>query len=358
MTIMNRYLTRLFCTMAGITIPGLAGIYLLVYFIENVDDFLEANTPFIKIAEYFLLLLPGLIYETAPLAILLAALLSTMIITRNMEMLALRSSGIAPRTIAMPFFTTAAIFSVILLITNIAAIPQARSRAAYIKASAVSPTRTSGSLIGTRLFYRAPDSIIKAETITSNAARLKNVHWYFFSHDYALKGVITAAEAEFVRGTWRFHRGIATQGEDAAAVSFFKTIEKKLDVSPEDFTAVRKPPEEMDIPSLITTVMRLRTHDLPCSELETQLWGELLYPFLSVLLLMVGLPLTISRIKGAISISFGIGMAIGLSTWVLWNIAMVMGKSGAVPGFLAPLMVEGVVAGTGLFLMKKKGVLY
>ena len=355
MTILNRYLIRLFCVMMCITIPGLTGIYLLVHFVENVDEFLDAGADVWKTAEYFLLLLPGLVYELAPLAILLAALLSTMLITKNMEMLALRSSGISPRAIGRPFFITAGVLSFILLCMYAFVIPQANSRAAAIKSSVTTNSGTRGTLIGSRLFFRGPDNILKAEVITPDATRLMNVHWYFFNSDYTLREIIAAKQAQFTMGKWLFEKGVTAGGGDSAGAFFFEKLERELPASPEDFIAVKKPADQMDIVTLAATVHHMRTAGLPCGELETRLWGEILYPFLSVLLLMVGLPLTVSRIKGALSMSFGLGMAIGLSTWVIWNIAMIMGKSGALPGFFAPVMVEALIAGAGMYIMRIKG---
>jgi len=340
--------------MLCITIPGLTGIYLLVHFIENGDEFLDSGADALVTVQYFLLLVPGLIYELAPLAILLAALLSTMLITKNMEMLALRSSGISPRTIGRPFFITAGIVSIILLCMYAFVIPQANSRAATIKASVTSNTRSGGTLIGSRLFFRGPDNILKAEVITPDATALKEIHWYFFNPDYSLRQLIAAKQAKFINGQWLFSDGVTTGGREIN-VRFFKTLQRKLPASPEDFIAIKKPADQMDLVTLAATVHHMRMAGLPCGELETRLWGEILYPFLSVLLLMVGLPLTISRIKGALSMSFGLGMAIGLSTWVLWNVAMTMGISGAVPGFLAPLLVMALIACTGMYIMRVKG---
>ncbi len=351
MTILNRYLTRLFLAMLSVTVPGLAGIYLLVHFMENVDDFLEAGAPAAETVRYFLLLIPGLVYETAPLSILLAALLSTMLITRNMEMLALRSSGIAPRTIARPFFITTALLSALLLLMNIFLIPRARSMAAAIRKT--SNISGGGSLIGNSLFYRGPDSILKAETLNSEATRLKNVRWFMTGSDCSLKGMIAARHARFRDGAWHFSHGVrVTEGPEA---KFFKNFSIKANPTPGDLAAIRKPAEEMGIPELFNIVIHMKRAGLPCGDLETVLWSSLLYPFLSLLLLMTGLPITISRIKGAISQSLGLGMAMGLATWVLWNLALVLGRSGAVPGFLAPLAVEAAMGATGIWVMRKFG---
>ncbi len=356
MTILNRYLTRLFCMMMGITIPGLTGIYLLVHFIENVDEFLDAGTDTYIIIKYFLLLIPGLVYELAPLAILLAGLLSTMLITKNMEMLALRSSGISPRAIARPFFITALAASFCLLCLYAFVIPQANSEAASIKASVTSTGANRGTLIGSQLFYRGTSSILKAEVTRPDATELRNVMWYFFNDDYTLKKMIAAKQARFLNGMWHFSTGITTSGGNGR-VSFFQTLVIRLSATPQDFVSVKKPADQMDIATLASAVHHMRMQGLPCGELETKLWGHILYPFLSVLLLMVGLPLTISRIKGALSMSFGLGMAIGLSAWILWNLLMTLGVSGTLPGFLAPLLTLFLVGGTGLFSMRRYGML-
>ncbi len=356
MTILDRYLIRLFCVMMSITIPGLTGIYLLVHFIENVDEFLSAGAETALMVKYFLLLIPGLVYELAPLSILLAGLLSTMLITKNMEMLALRSSGISPRTIAKPFFFTAIAVSFLLLCMYLFLIPQANSKAAVIKTSVISPGGSRGTLIGSQLFFRGAGSILKADVLSPDASRLGNIMWYFFESDYSLQKMIAARKASFENGMWNFEQGITARGDEAENVKFFEIMAQKLPYVPADFISVKKPADQMDVVTLAAAVHHMRMEGLPCGELETRLWGHILYPFLSVLLLMVGLPLTISRIKGALSMSFGLGMAIGLSAWVLWNIAMTLGISGAVPGFLAPLLTESIVALAGVWVMRRHGM--
>jgi lipopolysaccharide export system permease protein len=91
MSVLSRYLLRNFFLMFALVLPGLIGIYLLVEVFERLDDFIEENAPMFSALAYFFLSIPKIFYELTPLAVLLAGLLSIMLLSRHMELLAMRS---------------------------------------------------------------------------------------------------------------------------------------------------------------------------------------------------------------------------------------------------------------------------
>src|SRR6185295_8987016 len=105
MTILFRYLLREYGKIFTMCFSGLMTIYLVIDFFEKVRRFLHYNADWLDILTYFLLKAPAISYQIAPLAILMATLLTFGLLSRSHEITAMRSCGISLRWIITPFLS-------------------------------------------------------------------------------------------------------------------------------------------------------------------------------------------------------------------------------------------------------------
>jgi len=355
MSVLSRYLLRNFFLMFALVLPGLVGIYLLIEVFERLDDFIEANAPMSSALAYFLLSIPKILYELTPLAVLFAGLLSIMLLSRHMEILAMRSLGVKPREVILPLLLAALFLSAILVTLKASYIPKATERAMAIFQVDVKKRPPRGILKGNRLFFLGENSIWATELASPDARRLKNVQWFSFDNRYVITQLVAAYEAIYSGNKWVFKNGMRKlrTGESTYSVKAFGSLDLDLAEAPEDFVAVETPPAQMDIVSLWRSVQRLKQSGYSAKEQETALWGQILYPFLGCSLLLVGLSITLFRERGRLSLGLGLGVVIGFAAWVTWSFALTLGKTGTVPAFFAPWIVHLVLITIGLALMRR-----
>ncbi|PXF56435.1 MAG: hypothetical protein C4B58_13485 [Deltaproteobacteria bacterium] len=356
MSVLSRYLLRNFFTFFALVLMGSMGIYLLIEIFERLDDLIEANSPLSSTLTYFFLSIPHILYELTPLATLLAGLLSIMLLSKYMELLAMRSIGVKPWKVILPLLLAAFFLSSILIILQAFYIPKATVRAQEILQMDFQNRPLRGIVKENRLFYLGDNSIWATELGSPDAQRLKNVQWFSYDKEYVIKQLVAASEAIYSGDEWIFKHGLRklrNEKESTYSVDTFETLNLDLAEAPEDFVAIKTPPAQMDMVSLWRSIQRLKKSGYSAKEQETVFWGQILYPFLGCTLLLVGLPLTMSRDRGGLSIGLGLGVAIGFIAWVTWSFALALGTTGTVPAFFAPWMVHLVLITMGYALMRR-----
>jgi lipopolysaccharide export system permease protein len=356
MSVLSRYLIRHFATILGLVLPGLIGIYLLIEAFEKLDDLIEAKASVTTGLSYFLLSIPRIIFELAPLATMLAGVLSVMLLSRHAEIVALRTLGVKPWRVLSPFLLLAGCLSVGMLAAQTSCIPAATARADALWQVEVKGRHPKGVLQGDRLFYRGEKGIWTTELASPDACQLKKVHWILLDDDFKVRQLVTASEAVYTDGRWTFRNGLLetrTEGDSVLTPRRFDSLSLESAEVPADFVALQRPAAETDLISLWRNVRRLKASGFDAQEQETVLYGQILYPFLGVSLLLLGLPLTLTRRRGGLGTGLGLGLAFGFAAWVSWGFALTLGKTGAVPAILAPSGVHLILAGCGAALIKK-----
>ena len=123
MTILFRYILREYMKIFFMCFSGLMTIYLVIDFFEKVRRFLRYDAHALDVLAYFALKTPGISFQIAPLAILMATLLTIGVLSRSHEITAMRSCGISLYWIASPFLFFGLILGVVLLLFTSTVIP-------------------------------------------------------------------------------------------------------------------------------------------------------------------------------------------------------------------------------------------
>ncbi|MBW2561465.1 MAG: LptF/LptG family permease, partial [Deltaproteobacteria bacterium] len=95
MTILDRYILKEFIKMFALILVSLAGLYLIVDFFERIRMFLSNHASLGQMASYFLLTLPMILSQMIPIGVLLSALLSFGILSKNCEITAMKANGLS-----------------------------------------------------------------------------------------------------------------------------------------------------------------------------------------------------------------------------------------------------------------------
>src|SRR6266508_3908694 len=112
----------------GMCLSGLMTVYLVVDFFEKIRRFIRYDVELATLAEYFALRMPAIFFQIAPLAVLMATLLTLGVFSRNREITAMRSCGISLPRIAAPFFLFSAAVACVLFLFSAVIIPYATAQ--------------------------------------------------------------------------------------------------------------------------------------------------------------------------------------------------------------------------------------
>jgi lipopolysaccharide export system permease protein len=360
MPILFRYLLREYAKIFFMCFAGLMTIYLVVDFFENVRRFLRYDAQWLDVLTYFLLKMPGISFQIAPLAILMATLLTFGLFSRNHEITAIRSCGISLAWITSPFLAFAFCMTMILLLFSSTVIPLATNEAEEIRVVRIEKKPPSATLTLTQPWARVDaDTILHVKSVAIGGTALGGVQIFHFDRAFRLVEVTEAEEARYANRAWTLYRGFHRRFKQDGTVMVrqFDQRPTSLTLIPNDFTgALAGESESMTFNDIRGYTRRLYQDGSQFRHLLTDYYGRIAFPFVTIIMVLVGIALSLRRsgIRGG-SMAVGIGQAlvIGFFYWATHSVAIAFGRGGALPPMVAAWMTNALFLSYGLYLMLK-----
>ncbi len=109
--IIDTYIVNTFFFYFVVLLGGLVAMVEVFTFFELLSDILRNSIPLSKVFSYLFFLAPKLIYDTAPMAVLVATLVTLGLLAKHNEITALKASGVSLYRVALPVLITCAFLS-------------------------------------------------------------------------------------------------------------------------------------------------------------------------------------------------------------------------------------------------------
>ena len=359
MTILFQYMLRELAKVFGMCLSGLMTVYLVVDFFEKIRRFIRYDVELVTLAEYFVLRMPAIFFQIAPLAMLMATLLTIGVFSRNREITAMRSCGISLTRIAAPFFLFSAVVAGVLFLFSAVIIPYATAQADYVKTARIEKKPSGPAVKTDRSWIQIGDrTLMNFDMVEPDGSTLHGVSLYQLGEDFRLLRVTEAKGAHYTAQGWVLldgtHRKLLPGG--LVQVEAFEHAPIPLSQTPEDFsTWLSTETEEMTLADLRTYTNRLHKDGYNVSRFLTDYHGRIAFPFVSLIMVMVGMALSLrqSGVRGrGMAMGIGLALAIGFFYWAAHSVAIALGHSGklapVIAGWLANILFFSF--GSALFL--------
>lgn len=360
MTILFRYLLREYAKIFFMCFAGLMTIYLVVDFFEKVRGFLTHDASWLDILTYFALKIPAISFQIVPLAVLMATLLTLGLLSRNNEITALRSSGISLPWITSPFLAFAVVTALVLLLFSSTVIPLASNKAEEIRVIDIEKKPPSAVLKLSQPWARVDaDTVLHVTSLARGGDTLAGVQLFHFDGGFHLIDMTEAAEARYTEGTWTLNKGFQRRFNRDSTVTLIEFDQKPIHLAliPSDFiSGLAGDSESMTFRDIRASWGRLYQPGLQFTRLLTDYYGRIAFPFVTIIMVLVGIALSLRRsgVRGS-SMAIGIGQAllVGFLYWATHSIAIAFGRGGALPPMVAGWLTNVLFLSYGLYLMLK-----
>lgn len=360
MTILSRYIFKEVSKIFLMCFAGLMTIYLVIDFFEKVRRFLKHDAELYDILMFFVYISPGIAFQMAPVAVLMATVLAMGLLSRNNEITAMRAAGISLFRMALPFLGFATLVSVGLFIISAVLAPLGNLRAEYIKAVHVEQKNPTTMFQSERAWLQIGNqTLMNYQTVESAGSVLKGVSLYHLAQDFALTEFIEAKEIHYDPPGWTLHQGFQrTLFPDGT----FKAIpfdRKKIDIHqiPEDFqTWLSFKSKEMTLVDLKAYAIRLQRDGYNFARYLTDYYGRVAFPFVSLVMALVGMALSLKGAGsrgGGMAVGIGQALMIAFLYWTIHSVALALGRSGALMPVLAGWFANIVFLSFGMYLFLK-----
>jgi lipopolysaccharide export system permease protein len=360
MKILFRYMLREFARIFLMCFAALLTIYLIIDFFEKVRRFLRYDSGFIAILTYFALKIPAISLQIAPLAILMATLLTLGLLSRNNEITAMRSCGISLFWIASPFLLFATGVALILLAFSSTIIPLASEKAEEVRLIQIEKHPAPMTVKATKPWARiSADALMRINEIGVGGETLRGLQFFHFDHAFRLRQMTEAAEAHYTPEGWVLSKGNHRRFQPDNTVDLILFAEQSVDIPliPFDFsTSLAGNSETMTFRQIRNYVGRFQDEGLSFARLLTDYYSRVAFPLVTVIMVLVGIALSLRRsgVRGG-SMAMGIGQAfiVGFCYWTTHSIAIALGRGGVLVPMLAGWLANLLFLSFGLYLLLK-----
>ena len=338
MALLAQYVRKSYIRNFLLSATAFSGTYLLIDFIEKVDNFIDKSAPLSILILYFMSSIPLIFIRIAPIAVLMAAFMTIGNLSKTGEITAMRAGGLSLIRIARPLLTITLIITIgIVLIQELAVPVSARTMKeiwnVQIKGEA------GPQIVRDKVWYRSDNQMIYIDQAQSGTGRLRGITIFDLDERFNIEKRVDADRAEFKENNWLFYDTIERRFDTKSGELTDRITTKKAVIpfnkTPENFKHVEATLGELTFFDLRREINRLQAEGYNTVRHQVDMHTHIAAPFACLVMVLLGIPFALHRGRSA-SLASGIviSILIGVSYFILNSVATVFGYSGV----LAPLI--------------------
>jgi lipopolysaccharide export system permease protein len=334
MNVLTRYLVKEILKGSFLSILFLLTLFNLFTFTDEMKDLGKGSYGLKEIALYLALTSPRVFYELVPASALLGSLFILGAMANNRELIAMQAAGLSVPGIIRAVMTAGVVLVVISIGVGEYIAPLTERQAQLLKSVAKHDTVRTGTLYG--IWLREKNKFINVRKIESNGD-LADISIYELNENRRLQSALHAEQATFLGNEqWQLKqiRQSDISKEKMRAVTY---PEQHLSssIAPDILNITVVSPDNLSVLELARYVDFLKQNRQKSQVFELALWGRLVNPFVTFVMLMISAPFVIGVRRG---ISVGARMIIGVVIGLGFNIVdKIVGHLGLIYELNAPL---------------------
>ena len=357
--ILDEYVVREFLNMFFLVLAGFVLLMLVFTFFDLVGDIIRNHIAMSTVGDYLINLTPSMLYQIAPLAVLIAVLVTFGVLNRNSEIIAMKATGISLYRLVIPIVSIAVILAVSLFLFDQYYLPQANRRQEALRNIIKGrPPQTFLHPEQNWIFGQPrpgePGRIFYYQFFDPERNEFANLSVFEFDPStFQLTRRIFAARAvwDADTGTWRFQNGWLRDIQGANKVEFreFKqTSFSEIHEDPGYFKKESQQSQEMNFGQLDSYIRDLSQSGFDTKRLRVALWHKLAYPLIAVVMAVLAIPFALSMGRRGSLTGIAVAIAVALAYFVVNGLFGAMGNVNYLPAALAawsPDILFGLVGG-------------
>jgi LPS export ABC transporter permease LptF/LPS export ABC transporter permease LptG len=358
-TLLDDYVLRDFFVYLGMILSSFLVLVLVFTLFELLGDILRNQVPARVVAEYLLNVTPYLLYNVAPLVMLLAVLVTFGLMQRSNEITAIKATGVSIYRIVTPVIVVAAVLAAGLFFADQFYLPHANKRQ---------------EALHNQIKGKPPQTYLRPDRKWIFGQNSDIYYYQFFDPDRDQFGNVTVFQVDRTsfaitrrihaeRAQWEdnLHRWEYKQGWDrslhVSAIVNYRPFDvatfPELTETPSYFKKEVKQYTEMNYEELRRYIRDLQQSGFDVVRLRVQLHKKLSYPLITLIMAVLAIPFSVSTgKKGAIT---GVAVAVGIAVFytVVSRLFEAMGDLSQLPPALAAWSPDLIFILMGGYLILK-----
>ena len=361
--ILDEYILREFVAMFALVLAGFVLLMIVFTFFDLVGDILRNHIALSVVGEYLVNLTPSMLYNIAPLAVLIAALVTFSVMNRNSEIVAIKATGISLYRLIVPIVTMAAVLAVTLFLFDQYYLPQANRRQEALRNEIKGrPTQTylhpeQKWMFGPKPLPGEPGRIFYYEFFDPDRNEFANLSVFEFDPaTFQLTRRIFSKRVVWSRDSagWVFENGWVRDVQGANVTdyrTFLETSFPGIHATPDYFKKEALQSQEMNFGQLDHYIRELQQSGFDTKRLSVALWHKLSYPLIAVVMAVLAIPFALSMGRRGSITGVAVAIAVSLSYIVIDNLFGAMGYVNYLPASMSAWSADVLFGLAGGYLL-------
>ena len=358
-SILDIYIAGQYLRILAMTTVGLLGIFYISTFIDLSDKVFKGQAPLSQIGEYLFWATPQFLSYVVALAVLLAALVTVGLLTKNSELIVMRACGISLYRTALPIVAFALLASAMLFALEEKLLAASNQRAEQLNHLIRTGAPLASGIVNRQWLVGKDGEVYHYQYFDLRNRQLNGLSVFQFdpkTHD--LRSRIFAGRATYapqttpagVMAEWRLENGWQRDFDPAAPqTSKYVPITNAQAVfePAEYFGKEARDPEMMNFGQLRGYIKELQASGYNVIKDQVWLQRKLAFPFVTLVMTLIAVPFAVTTGRRGAMYGIGVGIVLALVYWTMISIFAAFGQGGLISPVLAawaPNIIFGAAA--------------
>lgn len=356
--LMDLYILRRF----GSHFILLMGVFIFLFetftFFELLDDIARHHVPFLTVINYFRYLTPYLVYQLAPLAALVAVLVTLGVMSKNNEVVAWKASGISLYRLAVPLLLAGVALSAAMIALDDTYLPYANQRQDSLR-NQIKGRPPQTYTRPQRWIFGENDKIYNYDLFDPSQNLFGGLSVVELDPaDFQVRRRVYAARAQWSDSgrVWILQDGWVRDfaGSTVARFEPFRVAAlSDLNEPPSYFNREVRQAFQMSWHELRGYIESLHRAGFDVAALTVQWHVKLAFPIIAPISILLAIPFAfMTGTRGAVG-GIALGVGIGIAYWSISRLFEAMGGVGQLPPFLAAWSPDAIFFFLGSYFFFK-----
>jgi LPS export ABC transporter permease LptG len=351
--LLDVYVARQYLRILGMTVIAMLGLFYISTFIDLSDKWFKGQTTFAQILSFLWWSTPQFMAYIIALAVLLSALVTIGVLTKNSELIVMRACGVSLYRTAAPMVAFALAASAVLFGMEERVLAFANRRADQLKHLIRGGSAQTFDVLNRKWIVGRGGEVYHYQFFNPRTRELNGLSLFEFdSRTHALTRRVYAQRAVYRPAAegpvWLLTAGWARSFAGKAAPSFEPFAESRMGLETADYFVTEVPePRRMTYPQLSRYIGELRQSGYDVLEHEVELYRKVAFPFVTLVMTFIAVPFAVTTGRRGAMYGIGVGIVLALVYWTMISVFAAFGAGGLISPLLAawaPNLLFGAAA--------------
>ena len=339
MALLTKYVGKIYTHYFLLSVTAFSGTYLLIDFLDKVDDFVDKSIPISVFATYFLSSLPLFFVRVAPIAILMAAFMTIGNLSKTGEITAMRAGGLSLVRIARPLIYITLMITIGIVLVQEIVMPITARTMKDIWNIQIKGEKGPQS-VRDKLWFRSGNQMVYIGQAMPGDGLLREVTIFDLNDRFNIVERTDAERAEFKNGAWQFADSIERRFDPKSGEITQRSLTASPAIvfkkTPDDFKHVEATLGELTFLDLYRKIDLLQAEGYSTTRHQVDMHNHITAPFSCLVMVLLGIPFALHRGRSAsLAAVIVISVLIGVTYFILNSVSTVFGYSGILSPVIA-----------------------